>query len=83
MSVRKENEGKQNGVQGALILPRMAADGGYLFECCHCSLTHRLDFAVSPERGLEMRVYYDAEATERARAEHEGWLDRPEGSGDE
>jgi hypothetical protein len=70
MTLRLENEGKQIE-QGALILPRMAADGGYLFECCDCGLTHRLDFAIS-ENGLEMRVWGDQAATDTAR---EKWLE--------
>jgi hypothetical protein len=76
--IRAENEGKQTE-QGALILPRMGADGGYLFQCCDCALVHRLDFAITPAHGLEMRVTCDADATATARAakaaEIEGWLD--------
>jgi hypothetical protein len=71
---RAKNEGEQTE-QGALILPRMGADGGYLFKCCDCALVHRLDFTITPEHGLEMRVYYDADATTMARLLNEGWLD--------
>jgi hypothetical protein len=67
MTVRTENEGKQTE-QGALILPRMAADGGYLFQCCDCGLVHRLDFTMTEANGLEMRVYGDVAATAKARA---------------
>lgn len=66
MTVRIEGEGKQK-VDGTLILPRMAADGGYLFQCCDCALVHRLDFAITPEHGLEMRVYGMPEETDAAR----------------
>jgi hypothetical protein len=66
MAIRQENEGKQTR-QGALILPRMGADGGYYFQCCDCALVHRLDFAVTPEHGLEMRVYIEPEMTDAAR----------------
>jgi hypothetical protein len=58
--------------QGALILPRMGADGGFYFECCQCQLVHRIDFSITPENGLEMRVYGDEKETEKAR---ERWLD--------
>jgi hypothetical protein len=73
--IRMENEGKQTH-QGALILPRMADAGGYLFQCCDCALVHRLDFAVTAEHGLEMRVFVDAEATEAARVK---WLEDADG----
>lgn len=69
MAIRTENEGKQTE-QGALILPRMAADGGYLMTCCDCGLTHRLDFTITSANGLEIRVYYDAGETEKAKAGH-------------
>lgn len=72
--LRTENEGQQTQ-QGKLILPRMAADGGYLFQCCDCALVHRLDFAITHSNGLEMRVYYDADATAKARADDDGFLD--------
>jgi nitrate/TMAO reductase-like tetraheme cytochrome c subunit len=29
----------------------------YLFECCNCHVTHRMDFRVTEERGLEMRGF--------------------------
>jgi hypothetical protein len=63
------------GVLGELVLPRMGADGGYYFQCCHCAFVHRLDFTVTPEHGLEMRVYAAPDETEKARAKLEGWLD--------
>jgi hypothetical protein len=68
MTVRAENEGKRTE-QGALILPRMAIDGGYRFTCCDCLLTHRLDFAISEQHGLEMRVYGDQAKTDELRDE--------------
>jgi hypothetical protein len=42
---------------GQLIRPRMGTDGGYHMECCDCGLVHRLDFSITPENGLELRVY--------------------------
>jgi hypothetical protein len=30
---------------------------GYIMECCGCGLQHRMDFRVTPERGLEMRGF--------------------------
>jgi hypothetical protein len=67
-TLRTENEGKQRE-QGALILPRMAIDGGYLMTCCDCKSTHRLDFAISEQHGLEMRVWFDQEETDKRRKE--------------
>jgi hypothetical protein len=47
---------------GQLIRPRMGADGGYHMECCDCGL-----FSITPEGGLELRVYRDEEKTFNAR----------------
>jgi hypothetical protein len=66
------HKGMQNG---ELILPRMAADGGYSMQCCDCALVHRLDFSIFTQAGpadpreykLELRVYRDDEATKIAR----------------
>jgi hypothetical protein len=44
------------GVAGELVLPRMADAGGYYFQCCDCGLVHRLDFTITEEHGLEIRV---------------------------
>jgi hypothetical protein len=52
---------------GELIRPRMGADGGYHTECCDCGLVHKLDFSITPENGLELRVYRDQEKTFNAR----------------
>jgi hypothetical protein len=52
---------------GQLIRPRMAMEGGYHMECCDCGLVHRLDFSITPENGLELRVYCDEEKTFNAR----------------
>jgi hypothetical protein len=52
---------------GQLIRPRMGEDGGYHMECCDCGLVHRLDFSITPENGLELRVHCDEEKTFNAR----------------
>jgi hypothetical protein len=56
--IRAEDKRKQTE-PGALVLPRMGADGGYLFQCCDCALVHRLDFTITEKHGLEMRGYVD------------------------
>ena len=66
VTLRTENEGRQTE-QGALILPRMAIDGGYTMTCCDCKSTHRLDFAISEQHGLEMRVWHDQAKTDELR----------------
>jgi hypothetical protein len=53
---------------GQLILPRMAEAGGYHMTCCDCQLVHRLDFTISAQHGLELRVYRDDVRTAIARA---------------
>jgi hypothetical protein len=52
---------------GQLIRPRMAMEGAYHTECCDCGLVHKLDFSITPENGLELRVYRDEEKTFNAR----------------
>jgi hypothetical protein len=62
--------------KGDVIKPRMADEGGYIMECCDCSLVHRLDFSLNSNIGpvdpreirLELRVYRDNEKTAEARA---------------
>ena len=64
---------------GSLIKPRMGADGGYFLECCDCGLTHRLDFSITPENALEMRVYAAPDETAQARVSFDAddFLDDP------
>jgi hypothetical protein len=60
---------------GSLVLPRMAEAGGYLFTCCDCGLTHRLDFTITPTFGLAMRVFAAPDETAKARRERDDFLD--------
>jgi hypothetical protein len=62
--------------EGDVIKPQMADEGGYLMECCHCGLVHRLDFTLNSNVGpvdpreirLELRVHLDEAKTKAARA---------------
>jgi hypothetical protein len=31
--------------------------GGYQMICCGCGLVHRLDFDITPDDGIHLRVY--------------------------
>ena len=57
---------------GDLIRPKMQDQGGYKMQCCDCGLVHRLDFTITEDDGLHLRVYrLDAE-TQKARAATQG-----------
>jgi hypothetical protein len=53
---------------GGLIRRKMAEDGGYLMACCDCGLMHRLDFTITTDDGLHLRVYRDEAETAKERA---------------
>jgi hypothetical protein len=64
---------------GDLIRPKMREQGGYRVTCCGCGLTHRLDFDITEDDGLHLRVYRDEAETQKQRATAQAFeKDRPQ-----